>query len=76
MSVKKIAFNNDRLSRKEAADYLGLALATLEIWASTGRYNLPFIKIGRRVYYRRSDLDAFIEQRTVHPSPTRSQAHK
>lgn len=55
----------DRMTRKEAAAYLGLTLGTLEIWASTGRYNLPFVKVGRRVFYRKSDLDAFIEQRTV-----------
>jgi hypothetical protein len=37
----------------------------LAVWATTKRYNLPFIKIGRKVYYRRSDLDKFIEHGTV-----------
>ncbi len=53
------------MSRKDAAAYLGLALGTLEIWASTGRYDLPFVKVGRRVFYRKSDLDAFIERHTI-----------
>ncbi len=53
------------LSRKEAAVYLGVAEMTLSIWKSTGRYNLPVVKIGRLVKYKKSDLDAFIERRTT-----------
>jgi excisionase family DNA binding protein len=52
------------LDRAAAAAYLGLAVATLETWASSRRYSLPFVKLGRRVMYRRADLDAFIESRT------------
>lgn len=63
--MKIPSWAEDRLSRKEAAAYLGVSAITLEIWASTGRYDLPYVKVGRRVFYRRSALDAFIEQRTV-----------
>ena len=49
------------LSRQEAAEYLGISKQTLAIWNCTGRYKVPFIKIGRLVKYRQSDLDAFIE---------------
>ncbi len=59
-----IPWNEDRLTRKEAANYLGVAPGTLDVWASTGRYDLPFVKIGRFAFYRRSSLDAFIEDRT------------
>lgn len=48
------------LSRREAAEYLGISKQTLAIWNCTGRYRVPFIKIGRLVKYRKSDLDAFI----------------
>jgi len=51
------------LSRKEAAEYLGISANTLAVWASTGRYDLKFTKMGRAVRYRLSDLDSFIEQR-------------
>ena len=37
---------------------------TLAVWRSTGRYNLPFVKIGRLVKYREADLVAFIDRRT------------
>lgn len=50
-------------SRQEAADYLGVSPNTLAVWASTGRYNLRYIKVGKLVKYRRSDLNLFLEQR-------------
>jgi excisionase family DNA binding protein len=56
---------SDLLTRKEAANYLGVTQDTLAIWASTKRYDLPYVKMGRLVKYRREHLDAFIERRTV-----------
>jgi len=52
------------LTRTEASDYLGIKSQTLAVWASTGRYDLPFIKIGRKVLYRKEDLDQFLTRRT------------
>lgn len=51
------------LSRKEAAKYLGMAEQTLAQWTCSGRNNLPLIKIGRSVKYRKADVDAFIQAR-------------
>lgn len=51
---------SELLTRREAAAYLGVSEQTLAIWKCTGRYNLPYIKIGRLVKYKLSDLDAFI----------------
>lgn len=56
-------FDTELLSRREAAAYLGIAENTLAIWKSSGRYGLPYIKLGRLVKYRRVDLDAFIMNR-------------
>ena len=53
------------LSRKEAASYLGLREKTLAQWTLTKRYDLPVVKIGRLVKYKKSDLDKFIETRTI-----------
>jgi excisionase family DNA binding protein len=53
------------LDVEQAAVYIGLQKHTLDVWRSSGRYGLPFIKVGRRVKYRRQDLDHFLEQRTV-----------
>ncbi len=51
---------SDLLSRREAAAYLGVAEQTLAVWASTKRVHIPFIKLGKLVKYRKSDLDQFI----------------
>lgn len=53
------------IGRAEAARYLGVATGTLAVWACTNRYNLPIVKIGRRVKYRIVDLDNFIASRTM-----------
>jgi excisionase family DNA binding protein len=53
------------LSEAEAAVYLGLKPGTLSVWRSTKRYDLPFVKVGRLVRYRRSDLDRWLQSRTV-----------
>lgn len=53
------------LTRAEAAVYLGVAVATLDKWAVTGRYGLPMVRVGTAVRYRKSDLDKWIEARTV-----------
>jgi excisionase family DNA binding protein len=57
--------NSKLLTRKEASDYLGIAQGTLEVWACTKRYQLPYIKVGRLVRYRLSDLDTFLNSRVI-----------
>jgi predicted site-specific integrase-resolvase len=47
--------------RKIAAQLLGVAPQTLAVWACTGRYSLPYIKIGKRVRYRLTDIENFIK---------------
>lgn len=57
------------MTRKEAAEYLGVEPRTLANWASAGTYHLPYVKYGNIVRYRKSDLDAFIESRLVDRKP-------
>src|SRR4051812_13924582 len=45
-------FTNDLMTRKEAANYLGVTVTTLAIWKCTGRYSLPVYKIGRLAKYK------------------------
>lgn len=56
---------SELMTREEAADYLSIQTQTLAVWASNGRYNIPYIRVGRSVRYRRSDLDRWLESRTV-----------
>ena len=54
---------DDRLlSNKQAADYLGIKPNTLTIWRTTKRFVIPYIQIGRKVHYKKSDLDIFLEK--------------
>ena len=48
----------------EAAAYIGVSKNTLSVWRCVGRYAIPFIKVGRLVRYRRSDLETWLESRT------------
>ncbi len=65
MSNINLLNQSNRLSRKHAARYIGVKSGTLAVWATTGRYNLPYYQIGGLIYYDRNDLDAFLESRRV-----------
>lgn len=51
------------LDDNEAAGALDVSPGTLAVWRSTGRYNLPFVKVGRKVRYRVGDLQDFLASR-------------
>ncbi len=53
------------IDEKCAAAILGTSTTTLSNWRTTGRYRLPFVKVGRLVRYRKSDIEQFISDRTV-----------
>lgn len=61
--------------REDAAAYLDLKPQTLAKWAMTGRYDLPFIRVGHSVRYRRSDLDRWLESRRGTSSAALKHAH-
>lgn len=52
------------VDEKAAAEILCTTPGTLSVWRSTGRYALPFVKIGRKVRYRVTDLESWLESRT------------
>ncbi|EKF5618489.1 helix-turn-helix domain-containing protein [Salmonella enterica subsp. enterica] len=51
----------DRLTRSEAAAYLGVNTQTLANWAHTGKVAIPHYKVGRKVIYFKADLDAYLD---------------
>ena len=53
------------LTPDQAAALLGLSAETLNVWRCTKRYKLPYVKTGRLVRYRLSDITQFIESRTI-----------
>ena len=62
---RKRALESEKLlTRKETAEMLGISEGTLAVWASTKRYHLDYVKIGRCVRYRLSDIERFINIQT------------
>lgn len=56
--------NTDLVDETEAAEILDVVPGTLSVWRSTGRYAIPFIKVGRKVRYSRTALNVWLESRT------------
>ena len=48
-----------RMTRRDAARYLGVAEKTLAMWQLMGK-GPRMVKVGGRVFYFRCDLDAFV----------------
>ncbi len=48
---------------EEAAAYLGCSPLTLRTWVS--KRQIPFVKVGRLVRFRKPDLDSYLEENSV-----------
>lgn len=48
------------LTPGQVSRLLQIPVSTLAVWRSTGRVQLVYVKIGRAVRYRRSDVDVLI----------------
>ena len=69
-----IPVNPDLLNDERAAAFIGLENKdTLAVWRCTKRYDLPYIKVGRKVLYHVEDLRAWLESRKVRPVEAVSQ---
>jgi excisionase family DNA binding protein len=58
--------SSNLLNTTEAAEVLRLGVATLHRWRKAGK-GPPYIEMGRKVYYRRTDLDRWIEEQQRQP---------
>jgi len=65
MSTAILSADSELLTREQAARYLGVKPQTLAVWHTTHRHKIPLIKVGSKVRYRKSDLDAWLESRTI-----------
>lgn len=57
--------STDILNQRQAAQYLGTTVGTLNSWRHCSKNTLPFIRWGNRIRYRKSDLDAWIERQLI-----------
>lgn len=65
-----IRLKTDLVDENAAAEILDVTPGTLSVWRSTGRYALPFIKVGRKVRYSRAALEAWLSDRTRNTGAT------
>lgn len=56
-----------RLRIAEAAEYLGFSTSTLDNWRSLGK-GPRYYKAGSRIFYIKSELDAWIHEGAVDPT--------
>lgn len=63
--IQKVRSTNNLLTPSEVSAILGVTVGSLQIWRTTRRYPLPYVKSGRLVRYRPEDVQAFIDSRTV-----------
>ncbi|HVJ39087.1 MAG TPA: helix-turn-helix domain-containing protein [Stenotrophomonas sp.] len=63
----------DRMSVPKAAAYLGIAKGTLDKMRASGR-GPRFIRLGSRVFYRKGDLDAYLQANVVETADSRATA--
>jgi hypothetical protein len=61
---------DELLTPAALAKELEIAVQTLSNWRSLRRYDLPFIKCGGHVRYRRSDVERFLASRTIASQPS------
>jgi excisionase family DNA binding protein len=55
------------VSRREAAEYLGLTTSQLAHDVVHGRLGIPYHRFGQRARYRLSELDAWAEEQRRQP---------
>jgi excisionase family DNA binding protein len=60
--------STDLLTENETALLLRVKRQTLSVWRCTKRVALPFVRVGRAVRYRRSDVDSFLAAARVVPA--------
>jgi hypothetical protein len=65
MSATSSLIPQGLLDSEQAAKFLGTTANTLGVWRCNRAVRLPFIKLGKAVRYRLSDLEAYLKANTV-----------
>jgi excisionase family DNA binding protein len=52
------------MTPQETAGCLRVSEDTLATWRCSGRQNLPFVKVGSLVRYRRADVETYVHRRS------------
>ena len=52
------------MNEKEVSSFLGIKAQTLSVWRMR-KEKIPFVRIGRRIAYRKEDVERFLKVNTV-----------
>ncbi len=64
------------MSEGETSSEYGVSVKTLQYWRYAGHPDAPpFIKVGRRVYYRQSDLEQWLASAPTFKSSVEARMH-
>ena len=64
-NIYQTIHHNKLLSAGETADILGLKESTLAQFRWRGDKRLPWVKLGKSIRYKLSDIEEFIERNTI-----------
>ncbi len=62
-NVAESRHNDELLGYEDGAKFIGIRPGTLQVWVCTGRYGIPYLKVGRLVRFRKSALAAWLQSR-------------
>jgi hypothetical protein len=60
-----VANATNLLNNEAAANYIGVTPGTLNVWRSTKTQKIRHLKVGAKVFYRKEDLDAYLNSCVV-----------
>lgn len=63
--MSAIIKKTDLLTTDEAAEMVGVKPGTLVNWRCTKKENIPYIKIGSKVFYKEKDILDWVDQKRV-----------
>jgi excisionase family DNA binding protein len=66
--VGAVEMSEHLLTARELGEQLGFSAGTIVDWAEAGK--IPSFKIGGRLRFRQSEVEAWLEERRQGPSPT------
>ncbi len=71
MKTTPTSLSSSLVNEHVATEFLGLAAGTLSVWRTRRSPNCPpFIRVGRAIRFRISDLEAYVESRRTTSSGT------
>lgn len=72
---ESVAQSKYALDNAAAAAKLNISPTTLATWRSQRRYEIPFTRVGRKIFYSAADIDAWLESRRgTEPNPRKKPA--